>query len=80
MSDTGENRFKPPRRFRRLNRWWANAFGYFWLPCPLCGFEFGGHEWRCWVDTIPTGPSSSRGICWNHDSDPAALSRLDGAT
>ena len=23
----------------------ANTSGYFWLPCPLCGIEFGGHEW-----------------------------------
>lgn len=23
----------------------ANAGGLFWLPCPLCGLEFGGHEW-----------------------------------
>lgn len=23
----------------------AAAGGYFWLPCPLCGTEFGGHEW-----------------------------------
>ncbi|HMG62879.1 MAG TPA: hypothetical protein VK599_08025, partial [Streptosporangiaceae bacterium] len=22
----------------------ANAGGWFWLPCPLCGLEFGGHE------------------------------------
>lgn len=32
--------------FRRLHRLWAAMFGYFWLPCPLCGREFGGHEWR----------------------------------
>ena len=22
----------------------ANSGGWFWLPCPLCGMEFGGHE------------------------------------
>lgn len=32
-------------RFRRLNRRRAHAGGYFWLPCPLCGQMFGGHEW-----------------------------------
>jgi hypothetical protein len=23
----------------------ARAAGKFWLPCPLCGTPFGGHEW-----------------------------------
>ncbi len=29
-------------RFRE--RRYANENGYFWLPCPLCGKCFGGHE------------------------------------
>lgn len=33
-----------------LPRWvhqlYAAVAGYFWLPCPLCGAYFGGHEWR----------------------------------
>ena len=37
-------------RMSRLPRWlhhlWANLGGYFWLPCPLCGRDSGGHEWR----------------------------------
>lgn len=24
----------------------AELGGYFWLPCPVCGRMFGGHEWR----------------------------------
>lgn len=31
---------------RQLQRLYAWAFGYFWLPCPLCGEPFGGHEWK----------------------------------
>ncbi len=23
---------------------YAQCHGYFWLPCPLCGTMFGGHE------------------------------------
>jgi hypothetical protein len=45
-------------RFRRLHRWYAHRFGFFWLPCPLCGQMFGGHEWRDIdgkVASIPTG-------------------------
>ncbi len=34
----------PPVRWRRLNRWYAHTFRYFWLPCPICGESFGGHE------------------------------------
>ena len=33
-------------RLRELNRLIAAERGCFWLPCPLCGQEFGGHEWR----------------------------------
>jgi len=54
-------------RFRALNRLYARLFGYFWLPCPLCGQMSGGHEWRD-IDgkpsSIPTGiPGESHGIC-----------------
>jgi hypothetical protein len=33
-----------PRRVLRRERLKAQAGGYFWLPCPICGGEFGGHE------------------------------------
>lgn len=29
---------------RPLQRLYAFLFGYFWLPCPVCGEHFGGHE------------------------------------
>ena len=32
-----------PRIVHRLYAW---ALGYFWIPCPLCGRHFGGHEWH----------------------------------
>ena len=35
-----------PERYRLAHRNYAAAHGYFWIPCPLCGYEFGGHEWR----------------------------------
>jgi len=31
-------------RFRLFNKLYAKLFGYFWLPCPICGRMFGGHE------------------------------------
>jgi hypothetical protein len=38
-----------PRGFHKL---YANLMGYFWLPCPVCGEMFGGHEAESW--SIPT--------------------------
>ena len=29
---------------RLYNRLYAFVNGYFWLPCPICEEEFGGHE------------------------------------
>lgn len=58
-----------PYRWRRAHHWYATTRGYFWLPCPLCGREFGGHEWRAadgLVASIPTPggePGEGTGIC-----------------
>jgi hypothetical protein len=29
---------------RRCHQLYALTRGYFWLPCPVCGEKFGGHE------------------------------------
>lgn len=29
---------------RLFHKMYARLFGYFWLPCPVCTKEFGGHE------------------------------------
>ena len=29
---------------RTIHKIYAWLFGYFWLPCPMCGRMFGGHE------------------------------------
>jgi hypothetical protein len=58
--------FLVPYWFRSAHRWYAAAFGYFWLPCPLCHRPFGGHEWRQVggrPDSIPTGDGCNTGIC-----------------
>lgn len=31
---------------RPWHRFYARTHGYFWLPCPLCGNNTGGHEWH----------------------------------
>jgi hypothetical protein len=43
-----------PRWLQRLRAW---AIGYFWLPCPVCGLSFGGHEMG---DTMLPG---GEGVC-----------------
>lgn len=36
--------YRLSRPFRGINRLWAEANGYFWRPCPICGTWYGGHE------------------------------------
>lgn len=56
---------------RLLNKWYANIFGYFWLPCPRCKKYMGGHEWKndyMWTQEILEKEetftiSSGKGIC-----------------
>jgi hypothetical protein len=59
-----------PYRWRWFHHLWANAAGFFWLPCPICKRPFGGHEWRDIdgkVSCIPvhreTNLWESEGIC-----------------
>lgn len=44
----GECRFAHvvPERWRWAHRWFAQFAEYAWQPCPVCGRDFGGHEWR----------------------------------
>lgn len=56
-------------RWSRIKaRAYARHNGYFWLPCPLCGEHFGGHEWlrdtAALSATINTDtPGIFQGIC-----------------
>lgn len=58
-------------RLRRWPRWvnraWAFMDAYFWIPCPLCGRSFGGHEWAkrdghpvC----VRAAEGNGKGVCW----------------
>jgi hypothetical protein len=51
---------KLPYHPRILNCVFACIFSYFWLPCPLCGKKFGGHEW---TESINTSFASGQGVC-----------------
>lgn len=50
------------KRPRWLQRFWAWLNSYFWLPCPLCGEYFGGHEW---AGTLQLDASRGKGVCVN---------------
>lgn len=60
-------KLKPPKEFREAN-WvyaWLNAWlnGYFWLPCPICGREFGGHESDATIPDPSRQPGGGLMIC-----------------
>lgn len=51
---------------RVLHKWYADTFGYFWIPCPLCSELFGGHEWggdNYEYDSIYECGGKWKGIC-----------------
>lgn len=54
------------RDLRAQPRWLqkvkADRGGYFWLPCPMCGEEFGGHEW---AGHLMRSDHEGTGICAN---------------
>ena len=59
------------RRLSRLPRWvhrlYAGVAGYFWVPCPTCGENFGGHEVgdrgpNLGSIQVESGPGWSRGV------------------
>lgn len=52
-------------RFRKFNKFYAWLFGYFWLPCPLCGKYFGGHE--CGYAVVYVDEHSGYTCCKEHD-------------
>ena len=40
----------------------ATLLGYFWLPCPICGEHFGGHEKS---GSLITSYSGGKVVCIN---------------
>jgi hypothetical protein len=55
------------RRHRLRRQVHAFAGRYFWLPCPLCGEESGGHEWIGRIvlprDSGTPGVEGGTGVC-----------------
>ncbi len=60
-------------KWRRWNRLRARIGGYFWLPCPLCGQMFGGHEWK-------NGLNGESSVIWEIESSGMRRGRGIGPT
>lgn len=41
---TSQEEHSMPFKPRWINRLYAHILGYFWLPCNICGKNYGGHE------------------------------------
>lgn len=52
-----------PYRYRRFHQTYATAFGFFWMPCPLCNRPFGGHEGGESVPDPTNPPNGGLIIC-----------------
>lgn len=52
-----------PYRWRWFHHAYAASHVFFWLPCPLCGREFGGHEAGKDIPDPTGGPGRYIMIC-----------------
>lgn len=57
--------------WRQANRAYAAAAGHFWIPCPRCGVEYGGHE-RSHHPSFGL-PTAQRGVVKGVCNDCAAI-------
>lgn len=66
-----------PRWFAHL---WARLFGYFWIPCPVCGEEFGGQETGLYALPEP-GTNGMRGwlACRKRTCQEVAVKAMEEA-
>lgn len=58
-----------PRWLQKIK---AAQGGYFWLPCLMCGEDFGGHEW---AGDLMHDRSRGEGVCANCADEAARLNR-----
>lgn len=56
---------------RLLHRAWAYLAGYFWIACPVCGTEFGGHQWEGASIPVRGRPSVGTAVCSPECAHPA---------
>lgn len=65
MNNRGSRKSRWTHSLRRWFHWtYAHAFAYYWLPCPLCGEYYGGHEshYGGYID-VPAPGGGSYTVC-----------------
>ena len=62
-----------PYRPRILNWIWATWGGLFWLPCPICNNNFGGHEWG---ESLMETMHSGQGVCTKCGEEAKKINKL----
>ena len=62
-----------PHRWRWAHKIYAFMNGYFWLPCPICHEDFGGHEWR---ESLYLSWDTGKGVCRNCESIAAERNKI----
>ena len=58
-----------PRLWHKLR---AKLFGYFWLPCPICGEMFGGHESH---GSLYLARGRGKATCWGCRAEAERLTQ-----
>ena len=53
-----------PREPRWINHFYAWIVGFYWLPCGICGQNYGGHEFGKSVINYSNGVGQS--TCYKH--------------
>jgi len=79
MTELTRDTLRARRRYRP--RWlnWLRALvgGYFWLPCPMCGKSFGGHEWTV---SLHSSWGDGEGVCPMCAEEAERLNQIRWAT
>lgn len=65
---------------RKQSRWLQKVIawfgGYFWLPCPICLKNFGGHEWADGHHGLYNGDGTYTCVCPNCEEKAKKLNIL----
>jgi len=66
---------------RICHKMWADFFGYFWCPCPVCGEYWGGHEYSFEKSgTLYYAPDRGTITCKNCKEEANRINKENGYT
>lgn len=74
-SKRGDKIGKKLSKYPRFINWiWATWGGLFWLPCPICGKNFGGHEPS---GTLMHSYNHGEGVCSSCDGEAGRQNEIN---